>query len=287
MPLDFPNSPTDGQFYEGFVWDSTEGVWRARPDSPSIPVTFLVVAGGGGGGQGDGTSRGGGGGAGGYRSSVFGENSGGGLSAEPPLMVKAGESYNVTVGDGGAGGNGRPDNNGQSGLSSVFGPIVSTGGAGAPREYATASGHGGSGAGGGAQNLATTRYGSAGISGQGFSGGTMVGSSASAGGGGGAGGVGTQPTAGIGVSSSITGTAVTRAAGGPGNTNTTGTVNTGNGGGGGITGNVAGAGGRGVVILRMPGDSTITVGNGLTSTNSLVSGNRVYVFTEGTGTVTF
>jgi hypothetical protein len=41
------------------------------------------------------------------------------------------------------------------------------------------------------------------------------------------------------------------------------------------------------VVLKLPGDSTITVGAGLTSTNSLVGGNRVYVFTAGTGTVTF
>ena len=30
MPLDFPDSPTDGQFYEGFVWDDTSGLWRVR-----------------------------------------------------------------------------------------------------------------------------------------------------------------------------------------------------------------------------------------------------------------
>ena len=61
-------------------------------------VEYLVVAGGGGGGSTDG----GGGGAGGYRSSVSGENSGGGNIAESKLSVSA-QSYIVTVGAGGAG----------------------------------------------------------------------------------------------------------------------------------------------------------------------------------------
>lgn len=287
MALDFPNSPVDGEVYEGFVWDNTDSVWRIRPDSPSIPVEYLIIAGGGGGGQGDTTSRGGGGGAGGYRCSVVGENSGGGVSAEPVFYAREGVSYTVKVGAGGAGGSGRPGNAGAPGGTSSFGPIWSTGGAGGPQEYSTATGHGGSGAGGGAQNLATTRYPSPGIPGQGYSGGTMVGSSPNAGGGGGAGGAGGQPTAGVGVSSSITGSAITRAVGGPGNSGTSGAANTGTGGGGGISSNVAGSGGSGVVILKVPGSTTLTVGAGLTYTSATVGSNTVYTFTAGEDTVTF
>jgi hypothetical protein len=50
-------------------------------------IQYLVIAGGGSGaGNGaNGNQRGGGGGAGGYRSSISGESSGGGASAESPV----------------------------------------------------------------------------------------------------------------------------------------------------------------------------------------------------------
>ena len=132
MALDFPDAPVDNQIYEGFVYDSTSETWRVRPDSPSIPVEYLVVGGGGGGGEGDGTSRGGGGGAGGYRCSVVGESSGGGAIAEPVFYALQGVSYTVSVGAGGASGVGRGGGVGQPGGSSQIGPNISVGGAGAP-----------------------------------------------------------------------------------------------------------------------------------------------------------
>jgi hypothetical protein len=52
----------------------------------------------------------------------------------------------------------------------------------------------------------------------------------------------------------------------------------------------SGAGGAGVVYLRYPStDGLITVGPGLTSTNDTTTfaGYRTYIFTAGTGTVTF
>ena len=83
MALDFPDSPSNGQYYEGFVYDSTAGVWRVTKDPALVPVEYLVI----GGGAGAGYFWGGGGGAGGYRCNVSGESSGGGLSAEAPLSL--------------------------------------------------------------------------------------------------------------------------------------------------------------------------------------------------------
>ena len=67
--------------------------------SGTTQIEYLVIAGGGGGGLAAGT---GGGGAGGYRSSVAGETSGGGASAEPSVSITAGATLTATVGAGGA-----------------------------------------------------------------------------------------------------------------------------------------------------------------------------------------
>ena len=73
---------------------------------------------------------------------------------------------------------------------------------------------------------------------------------------------------------------------------TAGTANTGSGGGGGgapqsgTSGN-GGAGGSGVVILKFLDTFTLTVGSGLTSSNTTSGGYKIYTFTAGTGTVTF
>jgi hypothetical protein len=236
-------------------------------------VEYLVIAGGGGGR----TSTGGGGGAGGYRSSVTGENSGGGASAESKLSLSSGTAYTVTVGAGGAAE--------ANGVDSTFSTITSTGGG-------TGNASGGSGGGGYSGATGTFRLGGAATTGQGFAGGdgnTTTGGSVfyGPGGGGGAsqtgfpgfsGGGRSLPRdgrGGNGVASSITGTSVTRAGGGGGGTDgqTTatnpggtggggaggayiaalaGTANTGGGGGGGgvSTTNVGGAGGSGIVIVR-------------------------------------
>ena len=121
----------------------------------------------------------------------------------------------------------------------------------------------------------------------------------SGGSGGGAGSAGTaginfqtgSVSVGAGLSSSITGSAVTRALGGgqgqQGNTGTSGSANTGTGGRGtGGTSN-AGTGGSGVVILRYPNTFTITVGSGLTSSTATDGDDKVTTFTAGTDTVSF
>jgi hypothetical protein len=253
-------------------------------------VEYLVIGGGGGGGGGDGGSGGGGGGAGGYRSSVFGEFTGGGGVAESALTVTA-QSYTVTVG---AGGLGRVGSTGwTNGGNSVFGPITAVGGGrgGHQANYAGSSGGSGGGGGGGGGGGVEANTGAAPTSGQGFAGGNgghVGGTALGGGGGGGAGSAGiawntiTAGNGGDGLVSRITGINVTRAAGGGGsqNTNTgnripglggiggggnggytfvaqSGAANTGSGGGGGSHPNGAplgsGAnGGTGIVVVRYP-----------------------------------
>jgi hypothetical protein len=121
---------------------------------------------------------------------------------------------------------------------------------------------------------------------------------------------------GNGLSSNITGSAVTRAGGGgggPQNTNVTtpssggtggggagasgvgpaveGTVNTGSGGGGAVgaidTKGVGRAGGSGVVILRYPDSRTITLGAGLTGSTTTSGANKITTITAGTGNVSW
>jgi hypothetical protein len=93
----------------------------------------------------------------------------------------------------------------------------------------------------------------------------------------------------VGLSSSITGSAVTRAVGGSATGNATGAANTGNGAGGNEVGLTGGAtGGSGVVILRYADTLTLTIGSGLTGTTSGASGGyKRTTFTAGTGTVSF
>ena len=235
-------------------------------------VQYLVVAGGGSGGYGHPSgNEAGGGGAGGYRSSVSGESSGGGASAESALSLTTG-SYSIVVGAGGTGvSNGR-----NSGSDSSFGGVTSIGGGAGGNANTGLSG----GSGGGGSHSATS--GGAGTTGQGYRGGNPPVAS-SAGGGGGAGGAGgdgrnstngnVAATGGVGVQSSINGTATYYAGGGgggnPGTNNyggnggggngqgnqgslTNGTSNTGGGGGGVISGSgtAGGSGGSGVVIIR-------------------------------------
>jgi hypothetical protein len=280
-------------------------------------VDYLVVAGGGSGGNGDTTGLGGGGGgAGGFRTSAG--SSGGGNTAESALSVSAGTSYTITVGNGGvaptvsaeAGGYGN------QGQSSVFGSITTVGGGGGAKQ----NGNGLSGGSGGGAGYSTFTGGARTVN-QGFVGGNTSGQYASAGGGG-AGAVGNPPTnvkggdGGIGVSSSITGTATYYAGGGGGggytalgttqglggtggggaggnqNSGIAGTANTGGGGGGaGVGFNSAGfggAGGSGIVIIAYPNTyKGLTVGSGLTYDQPTRAGYRVYRFTSGSGLVTF
>lgn len=238
-------------------------------------VEYLVVAGGGGGGSGNGapSASGGGGGAGGYRSSVTGEPSGGGNSAESKLTLAAG-SYTVTIG---AGGTGRYDDSGNLGSNTVFGSITSSGGGGGGCGSVYPPTSGGSGGGG------DYGAGSSGTAGQGYAGGAGRSSPYFGGGGGGAGqtgrdyntNAGRNGDGGYGVQSSINGTATWRAGGGGsgvyagndtgvglggsggggnggkdnGSGGSNGSANTGGGGGGGPR-NVPFSGGSGIVIVR-------------------------------------
>ncbi len=236
-------------------------------------IEYLVVGGGGGGGgTGPGNSGSGGGGAGGYRTGF--------------ITVSA-ASYPVVVGAGGAGGIGQATSTaGSNGNSSSFGSIVAQGGGGGAAIGSGNPGPGSTGAsGGGGFNGGT---GGVALYEQGNRGGNGINATPNwpGGGGGGAGSVGTNSTpvaggnGGLGVTSRITGTAVSRAGGGGGgsyaggafgvgtgggangtNNNTTpaaATVNTG-GGGGGVGGLASGgsfrnggAGGSGVVIVSYP-----------------------------------
>jgi len=213
----------------------------------------ILVIGGGGGGSSE--SGGGGGGAGGYLAVV-----------SAYLSVT---THTVTIGAGGALATGGLE--GYNGISSSVGSYFGVGGGGSGGQGRSQSG--GSGGGGGHFG----RAGGAGTIGQGNAGATGGGGTAASGGGGAtAGGVAgsgsTGGNGGAGTSSSLTGSAVTRAggAGGAGSTTgstggvggggnggaaastngTAGTINTGGGGGSGWELNGA-AGGSGLVIVRV------------------------------------
>ena len=246
----------------------------------STQVDYLVIAGGAGGAGGSG----GGGGAGGFREShstpVSGCYTASPLSTPTGITVTA-TGFPITVGGGGGGpGDG---GSGGAGSNSVFSTITSAGGGGGAHNTNGANGGSGGGAGynggtGGAGNTPPVSPP------QGQSGGTTPGLhyfSGSGGGGAGAAGQDRQPSGqggngGNGVSTSITGSSVTRAGGGGGSnggpsggptsapsggsggggpgrglpnvSGTAGTVNTGGGGGSGFPS--AGAGGSGIVIIR-------------------------------------
>jgi hypothetical protein len=221
--------------------------------SSLIPVDYLVVAGGGAGG-----SAGGGG--------------GGGVLTGSAINLFAGQNYTVTVGEGGAGFPSNSvniaSNDGESSSISSIASATGGGGGGAYYNGVTANTpgrDGGSGGGGGYKPSA----GGLGVSGQGFNGAASIDNSGVPGGGGattdyvsagggGAGGIGNANTTGagavsgdggVGVLSSINGTAYYWGGGG--------------GGGGqyypGGSGGIGGGGGGG----RYPSGSTGTGGAGL------------------------
>jgi hypothetical protein len=284
------------------------------PSRSTILVNYLVIAGGGGAlGSVNGSIGKGGGGAGGYRTSA---GTSGNLSpSETSLSVVSGTFYNITVGSGGPGVLGGLGT-GTSGSDSIFDSITSIGGG---RSLIS----GGSGGGGHYLNLS----GGSGTTNQGSAGGNAVSNHEVGAGGGGAGAVGINTQAGsggaggAGIASSITGTTITRAGGGGGGGHTgtptagagglggggiggtgnstlsaasggNGIVNTGSGGGGAArpnsTGNTQGGnGGSGVVIIKFPDTYSLTVGPGLTSSNTTSGGFKIYEFTAGSDTVVF
>ena len=241
------------------------GVGTFTPNGDGT-VTYLVVAGGGGAaGQ-----RGAAGGAGGFRTGT--------------LSVSGATA--VTVGDGGAGGNGLVQ--GDNGQDSVFGSITSTGGGGAGANAAVGR-NGGSGGGGAASSARAGGDSDYLTPKQGYDGGSGIDSaSPAAGGGGGSGAVGGNASnaqggaGGTGTNSSITGSVVMYACGGGAGaysgaggaagcssagagsvavtgTGAAGSANSGSGGGGmgdgaAVTG---GKGGSGVVIVSYPTPDTI------------------------------
>ena len=324
-----------------------------------IKVEYVVVAGGGGGGGATYPSWynvGGGGGAGGYRSSVIGEVSGRGASAELPLGIASKSSATISIG---AGGSVVVGSSGTKGINSVFSSITSLGGGAGGRGPGTETIQaGGAGGGGGGSNNGPGGPVGIGTTGQGYDGNNA--GTAYGGGGGGAqsgggtlgsfpigSGVSSYAKGGMGLVTAITGSNIALAGGGcggslddfiannvydtvnPGGGNTptsatsidygggrsgapsvgvggTGDQNTG-GGGGGTTATFdqpGGTGGSGVVIIRYPLDiGNLTIGSGLTYTNSsgiATSGNgtvvapsytnatyKVYTFVSGTGSITF
>lgn len=283
-------------------YDPAGAQWLGFYQSTTYSIEYLVVAGGAGGSLSNFATGGGAGGAGGYRSSVSGESSGGGASAESPITVSVGSEYPITIGAGGA-----SSTNGSN--SSLSGIIISLGGgrgAGFNQHGASSGGSGG----GGAYN---SQPGGAGTAGQGYAGGLS--DTGSGGGGGGAGAVGGNGSSlriggdgGVGVQSNITGTPTYRAGGGGGGATSgyatpavggtgglggggnggsatagfPGTANTGGGGGGPIGDSVSlgGAGGSGVVIIRYLGTPKATGG-----TITQAGGYTIHTFTSS-GTFT-
>ena len=226
--------------------DATQGwvVATSNAETPALTplsytVEYLVI---GGGGAGGGNYRSGGGGAGGYRNSYASETSGRNSTTETPWLLEDGSVITVTVGTGGA------VSSNAAGAQGVASSIAATGqttvtanGGGGGGNYSTnaVAGTYGSGAGGGHED-SVAHAGSTGTSAQGFDGGdaTATAHQQGAAGGGAAGdgadgGLTADVSAGNGLSSSITGAAVTRAGGGGGGSYGTGGFSAGGTGGGG------------------------------------------------------
>jgi hypothetical protein len=234
----------------------------------------LLVAGGGSGGSSVGVSQyasAWGGGAGGYRTFT---------SYSLPT------SFTITVGAAVAGSSNAQASKGNNSSIAIY--TATGGGKGGDTYPAGGSGVGGNGgSGGGGSTTGPAGTGNEGgyTPAEGTNGRTD--SSGSFGNGG-----GSANTSGTGTSNSITGTAVTYAAGGIrgnyGSGVTPTTASLGNGGNGAAQGNTSGDGGSGVVVIAYPDTSPAitTIGAGLTYDQPTRAGYRVYRFTAGTGTVT-
>ena len=208
---------------------------NVMPDVPTPPasldIEYLAVAGGGGGGS----RAAGGGGAGGVVTGTY-------------TAVTAGTVITVTVGDGGARGNG-DGVGGLSGSNSVISgsglsTVTAVGGGGGGAVLGVSYDYpesGGSGGGGSDGENGMSPAGAAGTAGQGYAGGAGYngGGNYMGGGGGGASAVGADSVAGAGgnggdgVSNSITGSAVYYGGGGGAGGISSGTVGAGGAGGGG------------------------------------------------------
>lgn len=302
---------------KGWLVDSASETTSIGSTLPStFTVDYLIVAGGGG------TDLfSGGGGAGGLRTSFAGSTNGGGSSLENSLTLSTGQAYNITVGAGGPGMGYASPGGTSTGSNSVFHNVTSNGGAGG--SYQTGA-DGGSGGGAGCGTNPGSYSGGAALTSptvQGYGGGNSGPRSGAypTGGGGGAGAAGqnyqsssASGNGGVGLSNSITGTAVFYAGGGGGTVHDTGTPGTGGNGGGGNGGqngvqngtngtantggggggsptspagkSVGNNGGSGVVILRYP---TGYILSGITKSTITSGGYDITTFTSGTGTITF
>ncbi len=299
--------------------------WKTLTNTPPPQLNYTIIAGGGTGGRSGTTTNAyypsGGGGAGGFRT-TFGTTSGGGCTAESTINLEA-NTFTVTIGAGGNPGSAGATGYGSAGQDSTLAYASTTvtsagGGGGNGPNWGNSDGGSGGGGGGGVYQSAGS-----GTACQGYGAGNMSSSwcgSWTGAGGGGAGGPNSQANGGPGLSNSITGAAVDYAGGGGGGVmaNTTschgtggtggggtggygtgtysgvagtdGTVNTGSGGGGSgnyaLNGAICGAGGSGVVILRIPtasytgtttGSPTVTTDG--TDTIMTFTGSGTYVQT--------
>ena len=249
-PTTTANAPagTEGAMY----YDSDKNSLMVYKDSwqkvSKVPysVEYLVIAGGG---STSGYYRSGGGGAGGYRNSYASETSGRNASSESAWTISTNTQITCTVGAGATNPTSGPNVSGNRGTDSSITAIgqttVTSHGGGGGGAYADSSGtpSGTFGSGGGAGHDHTAaRTGATGTAGHGFDGGdTPATAHQQGGGGGGASADGADggttsdlsPSGGNGLSSSITGSAVTRAGGGGGGSYGTGGFCTGGTGGGG------------------------------------------------------
>ena len=299
MALDFPDSPNDGDYYEGFVYSSSKNIWRITKDPASVFARFVAVAGGG---------------AGGYRVNRGAGGAGAGGVLEGAIDISSLPiTTSIVIGAGAAGVS--SDTTSRKGSNTLVSPFIAEGGGGGG-SY-TSVGDGGSG---GGEEDGTPRVGT-GVPGQGNSGGTNAVNQSyyNAGGGGGAGAPGQNATAtkggdgGVGRSINITGSSIIVAGGGGGGTGeaggygsyapgaggsgiggqggsrdnfgggqypTSGAANTGSGGGGSNRA-TSGSGGSGIVYVSVPTSLTVTPGVGLTYTTTVNGLNTVYTITGG------
>ncbi len=299
----YDSTAVDGD-YTWYKWTTVTSSGSYTTDTAQ-DYEYLVIAGGGGGGGHGGS----GGGAGGYRTATG-------------FAIAATTISGITVGAGGAGG---ANANASKGSNSVFSTITSTGGGlgGGGGNNANNGGAGGSGGGGRSSTQPAGNEGGF-TPVEGYDGGTGITGSNNwpMGGGGGASEAGNNGTSGStggdggdGRTSSIDGTATTRAGGGGGSDQgnpggvggaggggnagnglhvTDGAVNTGSGGGGNHAGaGSGGTGGSGIVIIRRLTVSAYTEGSNLTLVSNAVTAEAqptkadlVMTYTNGAGTAT-
>ena len=252
----------------------------------TLPIDYLIVAGGGGGGMGSVNNRGaGGGGAGGV---VSGNTT---ASSVSPLSINVGIGGVAAINSSVVASNG--------GDSWVTGFTTAKGGGGGNSGDGGGNGANGGSGGGAGDNNGNFASGGSGLQGSaGGNNGTSGGCGGSGGGGGGktsAGGVGvncggSNVAGGNGMSSNISGSSMTYAAGGAGGSSvggvagSNGAANTGNGGGGAqggthtSSGAAGGSGGSGIVIIRYSDSGGLKATSSVTPTHT--GGYYIYTFTS-------